>query len=93
MKLIVRRVFRTGNSQAVRIPKEFRLDTNRVEIYRNADGDLVLHPVAADRGATLLQALQAFDPSFADLLIVDRQDALPMQDRTQVSGEYRTPIS
>ncbi len=93
MKLIVRRVFRTGNSQAVRIPKEFRLDTNRVEIYRNADGDLVLHPVAADRGATLLQALQAFDPSFADLLIADRQDALPMQDRTQVSGEYRTPIS
>ena len=77
MKLIVRRVFRTGNSQAVRIPKEFRLDTNRVEIYRNADGDLVLHPVAADRGATLLQALQAFDPSFADLLMADRQDALP----------------
>ena len=93
MKLIVRRVFRTGNSQAVRIPKEFRLDTNRVEIYRNADGDLVLHPVAADRGATLLQALQAFDPSFADLLIADRQDALPMQDRTQLSGEYWTPIS
>ena len=77
MKLIVRRVFRTGSSQALRIPKEFRLDTNRVEIYRNADGDLVLHPVAADRGATLLQALQAFDPSFADLLIADRQDALP----------------
>jgi antitoxin VapB len=88
MKLIVHRVFRTGNSQAVRIPKEFRLDTNRVEIYRNADGDLVLHPVAADRGATLLQALQAFDPDFAALLMADRQDALPMQDRTQVSGEY-----
>ena len=81
MKLIVRRVFRTGNSQAVRIPKEFRLDTNRVEIYRNADGDLVLHPVAADRGATLLQALQAFDPNFADLLMADREDALLMQDR------------
>ena len=77
----------------MRIPKEFRRDTNQVEIYRNADGDLVLHPVAADRGATLLQALQAFDPSFADLLIADRQDALPMQDRTQVSGEYWTPIS
>jgi antitoxin VapB len=93
MKLIVRRVFRTGKSQAVRIPKEFRLDTNRVEIYRNADGDLVLRPVAADRGATHLQALQAFDPSFATLLIADRQDALPMQDRTQVSGEYWSPIS
>jgi antitoxin VapB len=81
MKLIVRRVFRTGSSQALRIPKEFRRDTSRVEIYRNADGDLVLHPVATDRGATLLQALQAFDPNFADLLIADRQDAPPMQDR------------
>jgi len=77
MKLIIHRVFRTGNSQAVRIPKEFRLDNNRVEIYRNAKGDVVLHPVAADRGATLLQALQAFDPSFADPLIADRQDSLP----------------
>jgi antitoxin VapB len=43
-----------GNSQAVRIPQEFRLDTSHVEIYRNANGDLVLHPVATDRGATLL---------------------------------------
>ncbi len=81
MPTLISRVFMNGNSQAVRIPQEFRLDTSRVEIYRNADGDLVLHPVATDRGATLLQALQAFDPNFADLLIVDRQDAPPMQDR------------
>jgi predicted nucleic acid-binding protein len=26
----------------VRIPHEFRLDAQRVEIHRNADGDLVL---------------------------------------------------
>jgi antitoxin VapB len=81
MKLIVRPVFMSGNRQAVRIPQEFRLDTSRVEIYRNADGDLVLHPIATDRGATLLQALQAFDPNFADLLLADRQDAPPIQDR------------
>jgi antitoxin VapB len=81
MPTLISRVFMNGNSQAVRIPQEFRLDTSRIEIYRNADGDLVLHPVATDRGATLLQALQAFDPSFADLLRADRQDAPPMQDR------------
>jgi len=78
---MISRVFMNGNSQAVRIPQEFRLDASRVEISRNKEGDLVLRPVAKDRGATLLQALQAFDPKFADLLMADREDAPPMQDR------------
>jgi antitoxin VapB len=78
---MISRVFMNGNSQAVRIPQEFRLKTTRVEIFRNEDGDLVLHPVASDRGATLLQALQAFDQEYADLLTTDLQDALAMQDR------------
>lgn len=81
MQATISRVFMNGNSQAVRIPQEFRLDTQRVEIHRNADGDLVLHPVAADRGAALLQALNAFDDEFADLLQTDQQVQLPMQDR------------
>lgn len=81
MTSMISRVFMNGNSQAVRIPQEFRLKTTRVEIFRNADGDLVLHPVASDRGATLLQALQAFDQEYADLLTTDLQDALAMQDR------------
>ena len=29
------RVFRSGNSQAVRLPKEFRLKSGEVEIYRS----------------------------------------------------------
>jgi len=31
------RVFRSGNSQAVRLPKEFRLKTAEVEIFRRGD--------------------------------------------------------
>ena len=81
MSSVISRVFMNGNSQAVRIPQEFRLDASRVEIHRNADGDLVLHPVAADRGAALLQALQGFDQDFVDLLVADKRDALPIQDR------------
>ena len=42
MPATLSRVFMNGNSQAVRIPQEFRLATSRVEIFRNADGDLVL---------------------------------------------------
>jgi len=77
----ISRVFMNGNSQAVRIPQEFRLDTSRVEIHRNTDGDLVLRPIPADRGAALLQALEAFDDDFADLLLADQEGPLPMQDR------------
>ena len=81
MQTSISRVFMNGNSQAVRIPQEFRFDTSQVEIHRNADGDLVLHPVAADRGAALLQALNAFDDEFADLLQEDQSEQPPMQER------------
>lgn len=81
MPTAISRVFMNGNSQAVRIPQEFRLATSRVEIFRNADGDLVLHPVPADRGAALLDALTAFDDEFVALLEAGQGEPLPMQDR------------
>ncbi|MEM6910237.1 MAG: AbrB/MazE/SpoVT family DNA-binding domain-containing protein [Verrucomicrobiota bacterium] len=40
-------VFTSGGSQAVRIPKEFRFDTKRVEIERKG-GALILRPVLED---------------------------------------------
>jgi antitoxin VapB len=81
MPSAISRVFMNGNSQAVRIPQEFRFDTSRVEIFRNADGDLVLHPIPADRGAALLSALNGFDDAFAAALEQGQSVALPMQDR------------
>jgi len=81
MQSAISRVFMNGNSQAVRIPQEFRFDTSRVEIFRNADGDLVLHPIPADRGVALLNALSGFDDEFVLTLENDRCEPLPMQDR------------
>lgn len=81
MQISISRVFMNGNSQAVRIPQEFRFDTSRVEIFRNADGDLVLHPVPVDRGAALLDALSAFDDEFVALLEAGQAEQPPMQDR------------
>ncbi len=81
MQTAISRVFMNGNSQAVRIPQEFRLTSSRVEIYRNADGDLVLHPVPTNRGAALLDVLNAFDDDFAALLEEGQHEQLPMQDR------------
>lgn len=69
MSTVISRVFMNGNSQAVRIPQEFRLEASRVRISRNEQGDLVIHPLAADRGAALLEALQAFDEPMAQELV------------------------
>ncbi len=37
------KVFRSGNSQAVRLPKEFQVEANEVEIFRRGD-EIVLRP-------------------------------------------------
>jgi antitoxin VapB len=41
------RVFRSGNSQAVQLPKEFHLDSEEVEIVRRGD-EVVLREKARD---------------------------------------------
>jgi antitoxin VapB len=38
------RVFKSGNSQAVRLPKDFKLDVSEVGVFQK-DGDLVLRPL------------------------------------------------
>lgn len=81
MTTLTTRIFRNGNSQAVRIPQEFRLDVSEVEISRNANGDLIIHPIPLDRGAALMAALNAFDDEFADQLEHDYQQQPIMQDR------------
>lgn len=84
MEAVTTRVFNNGNSQAVRIPAEFRLDTDRVSISRNEFGDLVIHPLQAERGAALLGALRAVaeaDEAFVAALESDRGSLQPMQER------------
>lgn len=44
----IARVFQSGNSQAVRLPKEFRFSVDRVEISQEGDA-LILRPHPADR--------------------------------------------
>jgi antitoxin VapB len=71
-----------GNSQAVRIPAEFRLNTDRVQISRSADGDLIIHPCPAQRGDALLEILAGFDPTFVDAL--EQRQRLPIQERDRL---------
>lgn len=81
MATLTTRVFKNGNSQAVRIPQEFRLEVSQVEISQNANGDLVIHPLPVNRGAALMAALNAFDEDFVSQLEQDYLQQPAMQDR------------
>jgi antitoxin VapB len=75
------RVFMNGNSQAVRIPAEFRLSSDRVQISRTPEGDLLIHPIPIQRGEALLQALSGFDADFVEALEQQGASRLPVQER------------
>ena len=38
------RIFKSGNSQAVRLPKQFRFDVSAVEIFRRGDEIVLREP-------------------------------------------------
>lgn len=58
------RVFQSGNSQAVRLPKEFRFDVDQVEIFRRGD-EIVLRAVAPN-GAAIFDALSQLPTDFME---------------------------
>lgn len=61
------KVFMTGRSQAVRLPKAFRFDVDEVSIEQQSDGALLLRPKPqlplGDRIRAILKALPD-DPAF-----------------------------
>lgn len=69
------KVFRSGNSQAVRIPKEFQLQGDEVEIRRRGD-QLILRP-KSHSWATLIDSLAKFTDDFLD----DGRQQPPVQKR------------
>jgi len=81
MDVLPSRVFMNGNSQAVRIPAEFRLATDRVQISRTAQGDLLIPPCPPQRGKALLELLAGFDADFVVALEQQQQEQLPVQER------------
>ena len=69
------KVFKSGNSQAVRIPKEFHLKGKEVEILRQR-GSLLLRP-RKESWAALVNSLKMFSNDFME----DRRRQPPVQDR------------
>ena len=68
------RVFRSGNSQAVRLPKAYRLRGTEVEIFRRGD-EIVLR----EKAEGLLRAFDILAGLPADVLPEDRADTPPQE--------------
>ena len=68
------RVFRSGNSQALRLPKEFRLKSKEVEIFRRGD-ELVIR----EKPGTLEAAFHLLAGLPEDLEVPDRTKDYPQK--------------
>lgn len=82
MPLVTRaRVFQSGNSQAVRLPKEFRFRSPVVEIFRRGDEVVLRESVA-----TLEEAFDLLAGLSRDFFASGRKDDLPLEKRAKVKG-------
>jgi len=68
------RVFKSGNSQAVRLPKEFQFDVKEVEIFRRGE-EIVLRR----RPQNLAAAFELLTNLPADFMAAGRQDEPPQE--------------
>lgn len=69
------RVFQSGNSQAIRLPKEFRLNVQQVEIFRRGD-EIILREKPIN-GAAIFDALAQLPDDF----LAEGRDDTPPQTR------------
>ncbi|MCP2040776.1 antitoxin VapB [Neisseria sp. HSC-16F19] len=75
------KLFWSGNSQAVRLPKEFRFEGRLVNI-RKQGKQVIIEPISEDWG--WLDDLPAFDHSMAQVIDELRQE--PEQERDWGDG-------
>lgn len=68
------KIFQSGNSQAVRIPKEFRFEGTTVEIFKRGD-EVILKPKPKDLGVAFALLGELSD----DFLTDGRYDSLPQE--------------
>ena len=75
--MMTAKIFENGGSQAVRLPKEYRFDSNEVSV--NKIGNIVLLSPKSDKWESVLQALDMFSEDYmadgrADLRPQEREE-------------------
>ena len=73
------RIFMTGNSQAVRLPREFRFNVDRVAIRR--EGDSVILSTPYEDWADYFQNAPRAGDDFRSAVAEMRGSPLPFEDR------------
>ena len=68
------KIFRSGNSQALRLPKQFRLKSKEVEIFRRGD-EIVLR----EKSGTMARAFDLLAGLPDDFEISGREKDLPQK--------------
>ena len=68
------RVFRSGNSQAVRLPKKFRVKSSEVEIFQRGD-EIILR----EKAGGMVRALDLLAELPADMFPRKRKDRHPQR--------------
>jgi antitoxin VapB len=69
------KVFKSGNSQAIRLPKEFRLKVTEVELVRQGDDILIRQP----KPRSLVSAFKALASMPDDFFAEGREDPPPQE--------------
>lgn len=72
--MAITRVFKSGNSQAVRLPKEFSVRSKEIEIFRRGDEIVLREPAKG-----LTQAFRLLTELPEDFLAEGRKDELPQE--------------
>ena len=67
MPTISAKVFKSGNSQAIRLPKALRLNTKTVQIEKTARGLFILDPKAEASRVKALSKLYGSCPDFPEV--------------------------
>jgi antitoxin VapB len=64
MAIVTAKVFKSGNSQAIRLPKAWRLTTSTVQIEKTGHGLLILDPKTEAKRVRSLAKLYGSCPTF-----------------------------
>jgi antitoxin VapB len=73
--MAIAKVFKSGNSQAIRLPKEFRLKVTQVELVRQGDDILIRQP----KSVSLMDAFKALASMPDDFFAEGRVDPPPQE--------------
>ena len=82
----IAKVFRSGNSQAVRLPKEFRFSVGQVEVSREGDAIILRPHPESGRGWSSLRA--ALERGVSNDFMADGRERPEEQDRADLDMTF-----